>query len=106
MILVGAVLLFPHISVDYKLLHLFIPLFLFINFNKKGKFDLFYIIIFALLLIPKDYYMFSKIISDSCFSDISIAVVLNITLLILMLCLIITDGLGRRFETVSLGGKK
>jgi hypothetical protein len=101
MILVAAALLLPHVSADYKLIYIFIPMFLFINSDKKSKFDLFYIIIFGLLLIPKDYYIFPKIISDCGYSDISIAVVLNILLIIVMIALIIIEG----FSSWSAGRK-
>ena len=67
-------------------------MFMFINTDKKSRFDLFYIIMFGLLLIPKDYYIFPKIISDSRYSDISIAVILNILMLILMVIMIVIDG--------------
>jgi hypothetical protein len=93
MILVSAALLLPHASADYKLIYIFIPMLLFINSAKKSRFDLFYIIMFGLLLIPKDYYLFPKIISDSGYSDISIAVVLNIFIILAMIAVIIKEGL-------------
>jgi hypothetical protein len=94
----------PHVSFDYKLLHLYIPLFFFINNNdslnnninnnllnnslndlrNKYKFDLFYIIVFGLLLIPKDYYVL--------FDDVSISVILNPLLMISMAIVIIIEG--------------
>jgi hypothetical protein len=92
-LLTFAMLLFPHISADYKLLYVFIPLFLFINTQKNDKFYLFYIIMFGLLLIPKDYYIFSKVISDNGSSDISIAVVLNILIMLAMIVGIISERL-------------
>ena len=92
MILVASALLFPHASADFKLIYIFIPMFMFINVDKKSRFDLFYIIMFGLLLIPKDYYIFPKIISDSRYSDISIAVILNILILVLMVVMIVIDG--------------
>ena len=54
-LLVFIMLLFPYTSADYKLLHLFIPIVLFINNKKEEKNDLIYTILFALLLIPKNY---------------------------------------------------
>ncbi|MGA2911286.1 MAG: glycosyltransferase family 87 protein [Candidatus Levyibacteriota bacterium] len=51
--------LFPIVSTDYKLLYVFIPLFLFINYFKKDKYDTLFIILFSLLLIPKDYFYFN-----------------------------------------------
>lgn len=43
----------PFVIFDYKLILLFIPLWLFVNTEKQSKFDVFYIILFGLLLIPK-----------------------------------------------------
>jgi hypothetical protein len=91
-ILIFAMILLPHISADYRLIYIFMPLFLFINSAERDKYDMFYVIAFGLLLIPKDYYIFSKAISDSGFSDISIAVVLNILIIIAMMAVIIIDG--------------
>ena len=92
MLLVSAALLLPHVSADYKLIYIFIPMYIFINLEKKSRFDLFYAVMFGLLLIPKDYYLFSKIVSDSTYSDISIAVVLNILIILAMSSVIIVDG--------------
>jgi hypothetical protein len=50
--------IFPHVSADYKLIHLFIPLFLYINTKKTDNNDLLYISIFSLLVISKSYYYF------------------------------------------------
>lgn len=62
-LLVISMCLLPYTSTDYKLLHFFIPLFLFINYGKteakeSEPYDLFYILLFSLLLIPKNYYYF------------------------------------------------
>lgn len=43
----------PYVVFDYKLIFLFIPIWLFVNTDKKSKYDLMYTILFALLLIPK-----------------------------------------------------
>lgn len=92
-LLVFAMLLFPHISADYKLLHVFIPLLLFIQSEKKSRGDFFYALMFALLLIPKDYYLLPHILSDSGTSDISIAVLLNPLIMLAMMGAIIVSGL-------------
>jgi hypothetical protein len=57
-LLVCALNLFPQVSGDYKLLHIFIPIFLFINDNEsESNWDNWlYLTLFGLLLIPKDYY--------------------------------------------------
>ena len=43
---------------DYKLLYLYIPLFLFINNPRREKFDILYAVLFALLLIQKPIIIF------------------------------------------------
>ena len=57
-LLVIAMNVLPYTSTDYKLMHLFIPLFLFIDQSKGDKFDIPYILLFSLLLIPKNYAYF------------------------------------------------
>lgn len=90
-LLVCALNLFPQVSGDYKLLHLLIPLFLFVNQNESDekKEDWFYLIIFGLLLIPKDYYHLSTL------PEASIAVVLNPLLMLVIVLAIIYAGLVR-----------
>lgn len=72
--------LLPYISTDYKLMHLFIPLFLFINYQEKDKWDFVYIISFSLLLIPKNYYL-----------PFYLNAVLNPTIMLFILLLIIAS---------------
>ena len=54
-LLVFSMNLFPFVSGDYKLIHIFLPLFLFINNENKDRFDWLYAVLFGLLLIPKAY---------------------------------------------------
>jgi hypothetical protein len=58
------VLTMSYVILDYKLIFLFIPLWLFINAKEKTKFDLIYTILFGLMLIPKKFLIigFLKII--------------------------------------------
>jgi hypothetical protein len=93
-LLIFAMLLFPHVSADYKLIHVFIPLWLFVNCPTDSKFDLFYTIMFALLLIPKDYYLLPGVGSEAG-NDINISVVLNVLIMLAMMLVIIRSGLGR-----------
>lgn len=51
-------LLLPYITGDYKLIFLFVPIWLFLNTEEKSKFDLIYTVFFGLLLIPKKMFMF------------------------------------------------
>jgi hypothetical protein len=92
-VLVVAMLLLPQVSADYKLIHVFIPLFLFFNAPKRSRLDWVYIVLFGLLLIPKDYYWLGNVISDADVADISISVIINCIVLIAMLFLITCTGL-------------
>lgn len=45
----------PTLVFDYKLIFLFVPIWLFVNAKEKSKYDVIYIILFALILIPKRF---------------------------------------------------
>jgi len=92
-LLVFAMLLLPQISADYKLLHVYLPMFLFIISDDRSRLDVFYLLIFSLLLIPKDYAYFPHVLSDAGTNDISISVIINIILMLLISVLIIFSGL-------------
>jgi hypothetical protein len=93
-LLVLAMLLLPHISADYKLLLIYLPLYLFVNSDTRSRLDVVFVVLFGLLLIPKDYYYLPHAISDAAAGyDISIAVPANILLLLLMGLFIVGSGL-------------
>ena len=80
-IIVLYILIAPQVSFDYKLVHLLIPITLFLNRKNKTKSALCVASAFALLCIPKDYYLIR--------GDISIAVIINpLVIITLMLGLI------------------
>jgi hypothetical protein len=58
MLLTCCMILFPYISADYKLIFLFIPFLLFVTTPHTEKLDAFYTGLFALLFIPKNYFIF------------------------------------------------
>lgn len=91
-LLTFSMLLLPTISGDYKLLHVLLPLFLFINSKESNKLDPFYLLMFGLLLIPKNYFFFNKIVSDAGVSDISMAVPANIIIMLVTSLVIIISG--------------
>ena len=91
-ILVCAMNLLPQVSSDYKLLHIFIPVFLFINETEHERMDWLYIVLFSLLLIPKDYYRLPLL------PEASISVLLNPLLMLVLTILIMTTGLMRSFH--------
>jgi len=84
-LLVCALNLFPYVSGDYKLLHLFIPLFLFINQAEPGRLDRLILILFGLLLIPKDYFHLSVL------PEASVAVLLNPVLMLGLMAVVIAS---------------
>jgi len=86
--------LLPAVSGDYKLLYVFIPLFLFINFSKKSRWDFVYLVLFSLLLIPKNYdqFVFPNLFINKM---ANIGIVINPMLMSLISFLIIAQGLNR-----------
>jgi hypothetical protein len=94
-LLVIAMLLLQQLAADYKVIHLLIPLFLFVNSTKMTRVDPIYALIFGLLLIPKDYYLLPKTVSELGVHDISISILLNPAIMLLMASMIIVSGLRR-----------
>lgn len=84
-ILTLSMIFFPYVTGDYRLLHLYIPMWLFLNSEEKSEADLLYTILFALLLIPKAYYLIK--------GDISVSVILNPLIIFLFLVSMIATGL-------------
>ncbi len=70
-LLVFAAILLPFVSADYKLLLLFIPMFLYLNYSSKSNFDLLYCLGFSFLMIPKNFYFFPD------YFNVSIQVIIN-----------------------------
>jgi hypothetical protein len=103
-LLIFAILVLPQISADYKMILILIPLFLFVNSTERSRADTVYALLFGLLLIPKDYYLFSRTLSESG-HDISIAVFLNPAMMLLMSAMIIASGLRRWLKTHSRQGQ-
>jgi hypothetical protein len=97
-LLVCALNLFPQVSADYKLLHIFIPLFLFINDTETDNkwSDWVYLALFGLLLIPKNYYRLPN------FPEASISVLLNPLLMLALIVLIMITGLVKFFRNQQL----
>jgi hypothetical protein len=98
-ILVIMMCLLPYVSADYKLIHFFIPILLFVN-DKKDEFlmvdlkskkitiyDYCFTILFGLLIIPKNYQFF-KSLYDGVFIDPII--------MLLLLILIVFSSLSER----------
>jgi len=103
-LLVFAMLLLPHLSADYRLLYLFVPLLMFINTERSPRRDLTYAILFGLLLIPKDYYFIPDTETDALTDDnlhwapAGISMLLNPLLLLTFATLIVAEGFKDRAE--------
>ncbi len=92
------IIILPHISFDYKLIHLLFCLYLFINETKSeidSKLNYKTItVIFGLLLVPKSYFYFSKIITTTTAkNDVPMGTLFNPLLMMLLCYMIIKSGL-------------
>ena len=86
-LMVIAMNLLPFVSSDYKLINFFIPLYLFINKKEKSRIDFLYIILFSLLLVPKNYYTVLLNLPDT-----SLSVLLNPLIMIILALFILFEG--------------
>jgi hypothetical protein len=82
-----AMILLPQVSPDYKLMHVFIPLFLFINKPAAQRRDVLYTILFALLLIPKSYLRLAP------FPEASSSLLLNPLIMLALAGVIVSEGI-------------
>ena len=92
-----SIILLPHLSGDYKLIYIFIPLIFFLSERHSDpQFASFFGIMFALLLIPKQYIFLNNILTDSGFRDVGIGVWLNPIMMIMFLIAIVMSNLKDR----------
>jgi hypothetical protein len=98
-LLVFSMCLLPHVSGNYKLLSLFIPIFLFINSPgyKDEKHDLLYTLLFAFLLIPKNYRFIANLYGG---------VVIDPIIMILMSVLVIISSSMNKKTQLKLSNKE
>lgn len=80
------IILIPAISIDYKLVFLYVPVWLFVNAKEKSRFDLAYTILFGLLFIPKHI-----IFEFSQYFWFSSSIILNPLIIISIMALIIIE---------------
>lgn len=110
MLLVAMLALFPVMSGDYRLIFLFTPLFLFMVSPYHDRFDGCYAILFGLLFIPKNFYIFSHTLSYAfqCLpggpcgnivtAGYSVMSLLNIIILVAFIGLIVSSGIRQYFS--------
>lgn len=87
-------LLMPYVVYDYKLIFLFIPIWLFVNSEEKTKFDMIYTILFALLLIPKKIIPVLSI--GGGLKWFCLSLVVNPLIMLVFIGLIISEQLGKQ----------
>lgn len=84
-------LFLPYFMEDYKLIFLFVPIWLFVTAKEKSKFDLAYVILFALLLIPKNFIFIFPEVSPTAAQWFSLSMVLNPLVMMFLSGLIIYE---------------
>ena len=84
-LLTFSMILFPYVSADYRLLHIYFPMLFFINSNFQSNYTKYFMIIFGLLLVPKGYYHL-----PFC-NEATIQVVLNPLIMVIAMFMIIWD---------------
>jgi hypothetical protein len=75
--------LFPYVSGDYKLLFIYIPLFMFINHQTLRKTDWIFCILWSLLLVPKNYFNLLSL------PEANISVLINPVLMVAICAMVI-----------------
>jgi hypothetical protein len=76
-------LLLPYVSADYTLIQLYFPLVFFLNARRVSRWDVVYVALFGILLVPVDYYYILH--------DISISVIIYPAALVALVLLAILD---------------
>lgn len=83
-------LFLPYIIDDYKLVFLFVPIWLFVNAEEKTKFDSIYSVLFGLLIIPKTFIILFRHVGN--LSQITtFGIVINPILMMIFMGLIIWE---------------
>ena len=86
LLLVIAINLFPYVSADYKLIHLFIPLILFFISRSDDDSHKKYAILFGLLFIPRSFYW---IMSEQGY--VSASIILNPLIMCMFIVFLMKD---------------
>lgn len=89
-------LLLPYITYDYKLIFLLIPFWLFMKEEKKSRFDLAYLVLFALLFIPKNYLIMLPAVLPRQAEWFSVSIILNPLIMLLLSGLIIFEQFSKK----------
>jgi hypothetical protein len=82
-------LLLPYVSFDYILIGLYFPLVFFLNARRVSRWDVVYVALFGILLVPVDYYFIPR--DNSILQYISISVIVYPAALVALVLLAILD---------------
>ena len=82
-------LLLPYVSFDYTLIGLYFPLVFFLNARRVSRWDVVYVALFGILLVPVDYYYFLPY--NNILRGISISVIIYPAALVALVLLAILD---------------
>jgi hypothetical protein len=82
-------------------LHVFVPLFLFINKKENDKLDLYYLLLFSLILVPKSYYNI-KPPGYGSVTDVNIGIVLNPLFMVAILAMVVIQGIRRVYSQLMI----
>lgn len=88
-VLTALMIVLPHVSGDYKLIHLFFPLAFFLNAERRTRLDIAYAVIFGLLLIPKAFFWIAH---STDVQLVPAGVVLTPILITVLVALIVCEG--------------
>ena len=91
--------LLPYVSADYKLLHLYIPLLMFLQSEAKERHEIWYACMFVLLFIPKNYgFITMDPALDIASGSINAATFLNPALMLIFSIALLADCLAVRMS--------
>jgi hypothetical protein len=82
-------LLLPYVSFDYTLIQLYFPLVFFLNARRVSRWDVVYVALFGILLVPVDYYYVFP--DNNVLHDMSISVIIYPASLVALVLLAILD---------------
>jgi hypothetical protein len=83
-LLSAAMILVPSVSYEYRMVHVYLPLLLFLAVSERRRLDALYVALFGLLLVPKGLPIL--------YADVNVGTVLNPLLLLALMALVVIDG--------------
>ena len=81
----------PPPGADYKMIHVILALVGLITLRRRLRFDWGVVVLLSLVLVPKKYWFFPGIVTDSLSQDVSIGIFLNPLLMVIALGLLCAD---------------